>query len=491
MSNKPIVYFEKNEAWLFDGENLTPCDYSAVKKYASGTSISLSNVQVGSFKFSSSLGEHELEVQTEIKMHEEGGLNSEIDYEIASFNHALEFESSTLVEVFASSHEEIQTYCSDILKKTKVIDWIVPSFITYSSYYVHNAIEAKTDLFYYLGDEEAYAVLFHKGSYIAHRKIPGIQELAKEIGVDEQRCASILRKYGLIAEACPEEDRPFISQLQGVFSKQVEKIVHTINHKRGLFGIEGIDRIFIDFKGNELSGLKDVFTAYGMENLESKSLVCNSDDSVNTHKFVKAMYIYLCENDRMPNALNMTPYERQAPWYQRHSGHLALSTAAAVLIALLHPGYFYIQGKILDEDIHELNLRVSSMEAQTKSLGVKLQALKNEVKKVESKVGGMKDVNKVHQITLDTLPLLMNRRHIRQKMMYDALDMLSLYKLSTVSLEQNGTQSMNIHVIADYTSRDKIAKFMKAWMASGYTEAKTKEIYLDENIYESKIEVQR
>ena len=193
----------------------------------------------------------------------------------------------------------------------------------------------------------------------------------------------------------------------------------------------------------------------------------------------------------MPNALNMTPYERQAPWFQRHSGHLALSTAAAVLIALIHPGYFYIQGTAYAEQIQDLNVRVSSMEAKTKSLGVKLKSLEAEVKKGESKVGGMKDVNKVHQITLDTLPLLMNTRHIRQKMMYDALDMLSLYRLSTVSMEQNGTQSMNIHVIADYASRDKIAKFMKAWMASGYKEARTKEIYLDENIYESKIEVLR
>lgn len=491
MSAKPIVYLEKNEAWLFDGESFTPCDHSSVKKYAAGVSIPLSKLQVGSFKFGSTLSEDDLEIQTEIKMHEEGGLKADLDYEIASYKHVLEFENSTLVEAFASSHEALDNCCADIVKTTKVIDWVVPSFITYSSYYADNTVEAKTDLFYYLGDEEAYAVLFHKGFYIAHRKILSIQELAKEIGVDEKRCATMLRKYGLVEEAYPEEERPFIDQLQAVFSKQVEKIVHTINHKRGLFGIEGIERIFIDFKGNELFGLEEVFAAYGMENLESKPLVCNSDDLANTHRFIKAMYIYLCENNRMHNALNLTPYERQAPWLKRHSSHLILSTAAAVLIALIHPGYFYIQDSIFDEKISELNMRVVSMEAKTKSLGIKLKALQKEVKQDEAKVLGMKDVNKVHQITLDTLPLLMNTRYIRQKMMYDALDMLNLHKLSTVSMEQNSTESMKIHVIADYTSRDKIAKFMKAWMASGYKEARTKEIYLDENIYESKIEVHR
>jgi len=491
LSSKPIVYLEENEAWLFDGEKLTACDFSSIKKHAAGTSIPLSKLQVGSFKFASSLSEDELEIQTEIKMHEEGGLRAELDYEIASFKHVLEFENSTLVEAFASSHEELNEVCEDLLKKTKVIDWIVPSFIAYSAYYAHHAIEAKTDLFYYLGDEEAYAVLFYKGTYIAHRKILSLKELAKEIGVDEGRCRLMLQKNGLVEEAYSEEETPFIGQFQAVFSKQVEKIVHTINHKRGLFGIESIDRIFIDFNGDNLKGLDTIFSAYGMDDVSVEPLLCSINAGEDSHRLMKAMYIYLCENSQMPNTLNLSPYERQASWYKRHWGHLVITTAAASLIALLHPGYFYMQGVYLDEKIEMLQTRVSAMEAKTKSLGVKLQALKSEVKKSEAKVSGMKDVNKIHQITLDTLPLLMNKRHIRQKMMYDALEMLSEYRLSTLSMEQNGTQSMNIHVIADYSSRDRIAKFMKAWMASGYKEAHTKEIYLDENIYESKIEVLR
>ena len=491
MNPKPIVYLEENKAWLFDGDVFTPCDYAAVKKHKCGASISLSKLQVGSFKFPTNLSTQELEIQTEVKMYEEGGLKSDIDYEVASFNHSLEFENSVLVEAFAVSHDQLEEYCADIVKKTKVIDWIVPSFITYTSFYVHNKIEAKTDLFYYLGQEESYAVLFHNGTYIAHRRILSIKELAKEIGLDEQRCKSLLQRYGLEDETCPDEDKIFISQLEALFSKQVEKIVHAINHKRGLFGIEGIHRVFIDFEGKDLNGLKSIFEAYGIENLEMSTLVYKEQEAEDSHKFIKAMYIYLSANGLLENTLNLSPYERQEPWFKRHSGHLIATSTAALLLGFIHPSYFYLQGEMYTDKIQVLEMKLKSIEAQTEVLGTKLKALREEVDRSQLKLETVKDKNKVYSITLNTLPLLMNTRNIRQKMMYDALDILNTYKLSTLSLDQNSTQRMEIHVITDYHSRDKIAKFMKAWMQSGYKEATTQEIYLDNNIYESKIEVYR
>ena len=491
MSTKPIVYLEKNEAWLFDGESFTPCEFSAVKKHQCGTTLPLSKLQIGSFKFSSSLSQTELQIQTEIKMHEEGGLNANLDYEVASFNHVLEFENSVLVEAFASSHEELHDSCDSIVKKTKVLDWVVPSFITYSAYYVHNEIEAKTDLFYYLGEEESYAVLFHKGKYAAHRRTLSLEDIAKEVGIDTLRCKSLLSMNGLVETNYSEQDKPFFEQLQLVFSKQVEKIVHAVNHKRGLFGIEGVDRIFIDFDGHSLEGIDAVFAAYGMEGLPIESLACKTNEHAQTHRLMQAMYIYLCANGLMENPLNLSPFERRALWHKRPSGHLIGITTAAMLAAMIYPGYFYTQGLVLEQKIQDLEVSVAQVEAKTNSLGIRLQALEEEVVTGRNKLKAVEDKNAVYTITLDTLPVLMNTRYVRQKMMSDALDILSRYKLSTLSLDQNGTKSMDIHVISDYASRESIAKFMKKWMQTGYKEARTKKIYLDENIYESKIEVLR
>lgn len=488
---KPIVYIEHNESWLFDGQTFTPCELSEIKKYQAGSSVPLSSLQIGNFKFLSSLGNTERQIQTEIKMHDEGGLNSEKDYEIALCEHPLEFENSTIVEAFASSHDDLKVLFGDIVKQSKAIDWIIPSFISYESYYKRQEAEAKTDLFFYLSDTESYAVFFDKGRYFAHRQIASIETLAKEIGVDSVRCNYMLSNYGLVEENYPADEKVFFDQLQSVFSKQVEKIVHTINHKRGLFGIDGIDRIFIDFQGNTLDGIKSIFTAFGIEEVPIEALVCQNDPSIDAHQFAKAMYIYLCANEQIDNPLNLSPYERKVEWYKRHSGRLLGVSAAALVLALIHPVYFYMQSIALDQEISVLQNDVNRMEEKTQRLSLKMKNLQLEVSKEEEKLRSVRDGSKVYELTLESLPVLMHSRDIRQKMMYDAINILDRYKLSAVSIDQNGTHDMSIHVIADYTKRATIANFMQRWMETGYQEARTDEIYLDANIYESKIRVLR
>ncbi len=491
MSRKPIIFLEKDEAWLFDGELFKPCDLSEAKNYSVGGSIPLSSLQVGNFKFSSSLSETELEVQTEIKMYDEGGLNADLDYEIGSFKHVLETENSTIVEAFSCSHDSINEAYGSIVKKIGSVDWIIPSFISYAAYYSIEESIAKTDLFYYLGEDESYAVLFQNGKYIAHRRTLSLEQISKDIGIDTQRCRNLLNKNALIEEKYSEEESIFFAQLQLSFSKQMEKFVHTINHKRGIFGLEGIDRIFVDFNGHSLDGLDAIFAAYGMEDVEINTLTSLDEAHTDVNRFLKAKYIFLCANELCDNSINLSPYERRAPWYKRPAGHLGLVTAAALFLAVLHPGYFYINNIILDEKIQELQTNITAMEAKTSILSDKLKRVKIELKENNEKLRNIQIDNKVYQVTLDTLPVLMNERFIRQQMMNDAVNILQKYKLSALALDQNETHSMNIHVIADYTKRDSIAKFMKKWMQTGYKEARTNEIYLDNNIYESKIEVLR
>lgn len=488
---KPIVYIEYGETWLFDGTTFTPCDSSVAKKYQVGTCIPLSRLHIGSFKFLSSLGETERQIQTEIKMHEEGGLNSAQEYEVATYNHTLELENSTIVEAFACSHDALNEYYGNFVKKNKVLDWIVPSFITYESYYQRNEVEAQTDLFFYLGDRESYAVLFHHGKYIAHRRTSSVEALAKAINVDTQRCKNILSSYGLSEENYPVEERVFFDQLQLTFSKEVEKIIHTLNHKRGLFGIESIDKIYVDFNANTLEGLDRIYAAYGMENIPIQTLVCEKDKSINAHRFAKASYLYLCANDQIQSPLNLSPYERRAAWYKRYSGQLISVSAVALVLGLLHPVYYYSEGAALDKNISLLQSSLQQIEERSKRLSEKLQTIRAEVSKDEAKIKTLHDGIRVYELTLQSLPVLMQARDIRQKMMYDAIDILEEYRLSAVSMEQNGTKSMQIHVIADYAQRATIANCMQRWMETGYKEASTNEISLDKNIYESKIEVLR
>ena len=491
MSNKSIVYLEGDESWLFDGSTLTPCGLDAIKKHPSGISVSLSSLQIGNFKFPASLSATEKHIQTEIKMHEEAGLSSDKNYEMASYSHHLEFENSTLIEAFACDVEVIKEQFGDIAKKAKVIDWIIPSFVAYESYYSCHPNDGSTDLFYYLSDTESYAVLIQNGKYIANRRTASIEQLAKETGIDEVRCKRLLSEYGLNPEKYPEEDRVFFDKLESLFSKQVEKIVHTVNHKRGIFGIDGIDNIYIDFAGKNLDGLERIFAAFGMNDIPVNAFVCEDENAKDSHRYLKAMYIYLCANEKLENSLNLTMYERQTPLHKRPAGYLLGIGLVSFTIGLFLPIYYMFLNSALDDEINILNSKLSSLQIKQKVLNEELKVLRTNRKADTAKLNAVKEVNIVYNITLDTLPKLMNSKVVRQRMMYDSLDMLSKYKLSAVSLEQNATNEINVHVICAYSKRDNIAKFMKKWINSGYSSARTDEIYLDENIYESKIRVAR
>ncbi|MCJ7766430.1 MAG: hypothetical protein MUP09_10880 [Thiovulaceae bacterium] len=487
MNSVPIVYLENNKSWLFDGHTFTPCDLSEVKKYQAGTTLPLSSLQVANYKFPSSLSENELQIRTELKFYEEGGLSVEKEYEISSVKQQLEFESSLLVEAFAISNELLDASFADVVKKSKAIDFIVPDFICYESFYTSSGIEAKVDLFFYLSEDEAHATLLQNGTYIAHRRLPSIDVIAQKMNIDVLKCKELLSQYGLKSSNYPEAEHPFFEQLLALFSKEVEKIVHTVNHKRGAYGIIGVDKVYVDFEGNSLDGLDSLFLEHGVQNISVEALRCKHKSNEESNRFIKAMYLYLIVNKQMQPSLNLTAYERKLAWYKRHSGVLMAVSASSLLLALVQPTYSYLYDGQLSKEVSVLETKWQQSQSASAVLQKKLKAVLSERKESEANLAELKGESATYSLTLKQLPLMLDEHISRQKMMNDAVGILQHQQLSILSLEQNGTEEMKVHVIADYAKRDHIARFMKEWMQRGYTKALTDEIYLDKNIYESTI----
>ena len=490
MNNSSIIYVENDSYYLFDGTALVECKPSLAKKYFVGATLSLSDFIIGSFKQPASLSADALEIQNEIKMHEEGGLRAELNYEIVSVDHLLDFENSYLVEAFAIATDDLKQHFNPILKKTKVIDLIFPSFLAYEALYVSGQLEKKDDLFFYLDDHIAYAVIFQDGKYIAHRRIASIDQIAKESGLEALECKEMLHAKGVRAKNYSEDRRAEFEKLELVFSKQIEKVVHTINHKRGLFGLNGIERIVVDFNGALLEGIGEIFQAYGMQDVVVEPLQCLDSDAVSAHRYCQALYIYLALKEKI-EPLNISIFQREPLFITRPSGKLAMVLVSGTLLALVYPLYHLFSILQIDEKITSINRELTSTQLQKQQLQKRLLSAKDRSKKMETQLFELQKINQRYSQTLQTLPILTESNYIRQKMMNDVVSILGAYKLSTLSIEQNGTKSMKLHLIADYRARENIAKFMRRWMESGYKEARTEEIYLDENVYESIIEVIR
>jgi len=79
----------------------------------------------------------------------------------------------------------------------------------------------------------------------------------------------------------------------------------------------------------------------------------------------------------------------------------------------------------------------------------------------------------------------------RQQMLLDVTSELGRYRLGTLSMEQNGSKGMALHVVADYRKRDDIAKLMSGLYALGYQNVQTDEITLDNDTYNAVVKVTR
>ncbi|WP_294870668.1 hypothetical protein, partial [Sulfuricurvum sp. RIFCSPLOWO2_12_FULL_43_24] len=99
------------------------------KELSSGAIVPLSLLNTQTLKLPDRLSEDELRIQVEIRMFEEGNLNSDEEYTIDYIRHSVTTDDSDLVEVFALSLTKANEYFGASLAKSPSIDRIIPGFM--------------------------------------------------------------------------------------------------------------------------------------------------------------------------------------------------------------------------------------------------------------------------------------------------------------------------------------------------------------------------
>lgn len=288
MESPTLLLLEHDRLQTYKQGILSESSASELKTLTSGALIPLNLLDIHTIKLSNRLSEEEMRIQVEIRMFEEGNLNSDEEYTIDFIPHTISNDSDLLIAAFALSHTKANDYFQEVLSKTSVIDRIVPGFLVYSTLYP--ALSPKNDLFIYWGDEEAYAAIYQEGHYIAHRSIETLAAIAVETGLELSKLKQFLQAKGVIEENyLPEELNKFIL-IQERIAKNIERIVHTINHKRGLFGLSGIDNCYLDFEGETILGLEKIFNAYGISELTLLALKRKGSVPQEIHRVLCAEY---------------------------------------------------------------------------------------------------------------------------------------------------------------------------------------------------------
>ncbi|BCD68675.1 hypothetical protein [Nitratiruptor sp. YY09-18] len=482
------VVFYKDSCFLYEKGKFDSCNGKKLKDFPVGALIPSHKILALSFKLPLHLSQEQLAVQTELKLYNEGGLDPNKEYAIDYLAYPIEHENSYLVEAFAIVKEELENYLQEPLKKLGFIDIVFPRFIAYKAFYDTPA--NTNDIFFYLADEEAFVAIYQNGKFIGHRNIDSFSQIAKKSGIELVRIKNLLFSKGLRSENYSLQESDIYDKLQEIFYKNIEKVAYSINFKRSFFGIDRVDRIFLDADGQMIDGLRDYFVSFGIEGaLEVKPFACCSVEAQSASLAVAAAYIQKYE--QLDQKLNFTLFERKKPLVQFEVVQLALALFVVLLIGT--GAWIWLQSKIdnLESQIAFMQQQYEKNRHNSKKYEGALLKLKEQQKKLLAAIDSKETQIDEIADTLDAIPFIENAKTQRQKMINDAILGLYTYKLSTKSIEQNGTKRLGIDVISQTNQREKIAKFMQFMIQKGYANVQTKEIVMDRGLYESHIEVVR
>ena len=483
MAENSIVFLDNAHTIVYDGKKAVLDTKIKHSELFSAATIPLKYIHSFSFKISKNVSDDELVLKTELKMYKEGGLDAEKEYSIDFIKYDLGDEY--LIEAFALAKDDFDNYLANFPYKIDVIDFASPRFLAYEALYETKKIEKSNDLYIYISDDEAFGAIYQNGKYIGHRVINSLQAISKRTGLELIKLKEYLSEKGFKRENYTLDDTIILDTIIEVFSKDIEKIVYSINHKRGLFGLSGLDSVFIDFDGHNLEGIEEFFSQYGFEPTIKplKQQVQELTPSLS----VLLDYIFKLHNGADFHQINLTLLERKKPLIQ-YIGFRYILEILVVIVFLLGIGIYVSYYLDTQEDkISDFNRKVKEQKKRVEALTLRMKKIqkKNSSLLKEKKV--LEDKIFVYETTFRIIPMINQIGIKRQKMMNDILTVLKRYRLNSSSLMQKDEKSFEIMLISKSNRRSDIAKFMHDLIKMGYRNVTTQDITYENGIYKSKI----
>lgn len=491
MDSSKIIYVKNERYSLFDGQKFAEAKPAEAKKYPVALLVPSSALYMYSSKLPTSLDDEQTELQMDIAMHEEGGADDDKDYSIALLKHTLPGEdSSNLVDLFGVTYDQADALYGNIVKQTKAIDIMVPAFLIYQALYKEEEATS-TDLYIFFDDEEAYGVLFQNGKYIAHRIMDNLASLSAKTRMDLDTIKALLKTKGVQEENYTPEELDVLTTVQDYLTKGVERVVHTINHKRGLFNLDKVDKVFLDFDGAVIPGLEGIFDAFGIgiSSILPLKAPSNEDPSLH-HDIVAAIYLLKVAKGEI-KGINLTPFERELPLYRQPAGYFL----GILFIGLLFVGIgWFVLQMLIDKEQEKINTLDTKIAQATSKVSKATQMetkLVGDLKTLETKEKQLNEEDEKLDQTTGAISLFESSSIKRSQMVDNALMGLSQNNLGVIQMDQNGSRKLYLHIITTPNKQSNIANFMDFMSKRGYQRSFTKQIIRKDGLYESIVEIVR
>ena len=484
---KKVLLLEKEKPFFFANEQLETGSYKSESSLFSALVLPLNLLHFHLVKLPLTTSDEDIAIQAEIQFYKEGGLNPDKEYVIDYVKNDIGEEY--LVDLFAIEKSVFEEYVKSFSYDIIAVDFAFPRFISYEALYEESIESSGVELIMHLSDAEASVTLFSDGKYIGHRSISSVEIIAKKVGIEQAKVKELLETNGLKQENYSLDDMLFYNEIVAVLSKDIEKIVYMVNHRRRFFKFDTVNIIRVDFNGLGLDGLEAFFSNFG---LESKVVpLFEVEPAVPSYYYVPLLYATAVEEQKSVTEINLTALKRKKPLI--HYKVIHYMAFVFLLFTILGSVSLYMEYTKAQKQEQLKKIETEYKKAQNRYLKL-VKAFKKFKKDHQNLIKIRKEKEDrlfVLENTYNILPLAEDLGRSRQQFMNDTLEALKRYHLNVSLIKQTKDQELELVVISLSKNRDGIAKFIQLMLQKGYSSVSTRKITFEDGVYKSLIRIEK
>ena len=487
LSEKKVLLLEKEKPFFFANEQLETGSYKSESSLFSALVLPLNLLHFHLVKLPLTTSDEDIEIQAEIQFYKEGGLNPDKEYVIDYVKNDIGEE--WLVDLFAVEKSVFDEYIQSFDYDITAVDLAFPRFIAYEALYLESIQSTGVELIFHLSDTEASVGLFSDGKYIGHRSVSSVELIAKKVGIEQAKVKELLETNGLLQENYTLDDMLFYNEIVAVLSKDIEKIVYLVNHRRRFFKFDTLNLIRVDFNGLGLEGLDTFFANFG---LESKVVpLYESEVILPSHYYVPMLYATAVEEKQELTEINLSALKRKKSLLRYRVVHYSVFLFLILVILASVSTYMEYEKSQKALELKKIEKRYKSTKARYLKLVKAFKKFKQQHIDLLNKKKEKEERLFVLENTYNILPLAEDLGRSRQKFMNDTLEVLKKYRLNVSRISQSKDQEIELVVISLSQNRDGIAKFIQDMLKKGYGSVSTRKIYFEDGLYKSLIRIKK
>jgi len=495
--NKPIVTLDPylQETFLFKDNSFTkPLSKSLSKD--SNFVISFihgKDVISGTIEIARNVADDELDDAIEIKVYDELGLDSSVEYKIYHFESHKQDTNERSFDVIAVDEETLYNIFSEV-KHIKYIDYITTAPLLFKSLYTKGILEPNSvECFIHFHKDDTHVTIYEDGEFVFSKSIRYSLSVisdtfSKELGkrVDEAEFYKMLQTNGL-----HNQDPAYQKVLMKLFGEVFVYINDVILYAKRAYSLEKIDKIYLSSDLGNIKGFEEFCVNY--VNIPSESLkvkIAKNSDELNVNP-IHSLMVLSAQHAMgdLDSDINLSIFKKPPPFKSRPSGKLAQVAAAALFLSLAYPAYQFGKDQLfLKRDLSRLNSEYADLSSKSKNMKEEFSKLKVAHEKVDKKLSAKEEELDFRTKLLHEIYMKKVSYPMKAKIMTSLFDKITKHNSKVVAVDNNASTM----VITVRSNNDKsITELLDEIASYNEYDVSTDTIKKDDNgtYYESAIKV--